>query len=134
MNNLKKKQKKLAIIVGLGAMLVLAGCECECECGCCESGGSDFDIVYEWNIPQSQADCPEDTIYTESTPGGPDLDGLPGIVDRDGGPSIVDRDGDYISQYCLIPCDEGQTASGPVVLEFHNPGGHVVASRRCEDQ
>jgi hypothetical protein len=131
MNTLTMHKKKPAIFIGLGATLFLAGCDCKCEC--CDTGGVDADIVYAWDIPQSQADCPENTIYMDSVPGGPDLDGMPGIVDRDGGPSIVDRDGDYVTQYCLIPCDEGQTTSGPVVIEFHHPGGHIVASRRCED-
>lgn len=114
--------KKLTVGSIVGSFVVLGGCCCLGE-----------DVCYSWDIPESQADCPTGTQFMQSVPGDSDLDGGPGIVDRDGGPGIVDRDGNFITDYCLKPCEGSEVPTGPTIIDWHNPNDHVVAYRRCVD-
>jgi hypothetical protein len=96
-----------------------------------------MDIVYSWNIPSSDADCPKDpveTFYTNSTPGSPDLDYGTGIVDRDAGTGIVDRDGTFVTTYCLRKCEGTEEPTGPTIVDWHNTGDFVVAYRNCKSE
>jgi len=112
--------------------LLLGGCW---HCEECEEIPPEMDIVYSWNIPSSDADCPKvpvETFYTDSTPGSPDLDGGTGIVDRDGGTGIVDRGGAFVTTYCYRKCAGTEVPTGPTIVDWHNPSDFVVAYRGCK--
>ena len=89
-------RKALAFSAATATLLVLGGCWDSCE-----ECADEKDIVYAWDVPESQADCATNTIFTDDTPQGGDLGGT-GIVDR-GGTGIVDRDGNLVKKYCKRP-------------------------------
>jgi len=121
MNN--KPGKVLALIAATATMLLLGGCwDCECP--------PEKDIVYAWDVPESQEDCADGTIFTDdSSGGGGDLDGT-GIVDRDG-TGIVDRNNDLVAQYCLRPCAGGEVPGNTVYMVWSNENDFVEAGPDC---
>jgi len=120
-----KPQKALALLAATATLLVLGGCWHDCE-----DCPDEKDIVYAWDIPESQADCATNTIFTDDTPQGGDLGGT-GIVDR-GGTGIVDRDGDLVKKYCKRPCAGGEIPSDNAFIIWTNPNDFVEAGPDCE--
>lgn len=118
--------KTLITIGTIGATLLLAGCLHDDDCKC-------KDIMYDFDIPTDQADCPADTIFTQSVPGSSDLDGGTGIIDRDGGTGIIDRDNNFITDYCYEECKAGETPTGPTIVKWNDSKNSnvVVADRKC---
>ena len=82
------------------------------------------DIEYNYDVPESQTDCPSGMIYRDSGPN---------IVDRDGGANIRDRDGNDVNAYCEeADCPGGNWSLDPPIIDWHlNKGKHVVANRKC---
>ena len=123
----KNPMKVISLISASAIALLLGGCfDDDCE-ECVQK-----DITYAWDIPQSQDDCAEGTIYTDDSGGeGGDADGT-GIVDRDG-TGIVDRDGDSVLQYCLHPCagNEVPDPSGDIFIKWDNDNDFVEAHPGC---
>jgi len=97
------------------------------------AAGAGTDICYSWDIPRSQADCHEDTIFTDSAPENWNLDGGTGIVDRDDGTGIVDRDDNFVTSFCLRPC-AGGIYEGPAIVNWHNEHRFVEAYRHCPEE
>ena len=121
-----KPQKALTLIAATATLLVLGGCWHNCEV--CQE---EKDIVYAWDIPQSQADCAAGTIYTDDTPeGGGDLAGT-GIVDR-AGTGIVDRDDNLVQVYCKRPCAGGEIPGDTTFMIWSNPNDFLEAGPDCE--
>lgn len=126
---MKKTNPKNALVftAATGTLLLLGGC-CHDDC---PVSPEQKDIVYEWDIPESQDDCAPGTIYTDDSGGmGGDLDGT-GIVDRDG-TGIVDRDDNLVLQYCLRPCAGGEIPSDDVYMIWSNPNDFIEAGPDCE--
>jgi hypothetical protein len=120
-----KPQKALALIAATTTLLVLGGCW---DCPDCQP---EKDIVYAWDVPESQDDCAAGTIYTDDTPeGGGDLVGT-GIVDRVG-TGIVDRDGNLVVKYCKRPCAGGEIPGPTTYMIWSNPNDFVEAGTNCE--
>jgi hypothetical protein len=120
--------RKLMVLAGAFGTLVLAGC-----CQYCNLPEADRDIVYAFDIPTSQADCPAGTTFmdvSENT-GSEDLGGS-GIVDR-GGSGIVDRNGQQVQQFCYEACPTGENTIGPdVYTDWNNSSNFIVAKSKCE--
>ena len=117
----------LALLIAAALTLFIGGCKQSCPT-CPEQK----DVVYEFDIPQSQDDCPAETIFMEdSEDGDPDNDGGTGIVDRDGGTGIVDRDEDLVLQFCFHPCGGDEEPVGPTTMKWDGASGFVEAYRVC---
>ena len=122
-----KPQKALTLIATTATLLVLGGC-----CNNCPVVPPEKDIVYAWDIPESQADCATNTIFTDDTPQGGDLGGT-GIVDRDrGGTGIVDRNSNLVLKYCKRPCAAGEISGDKTIMVWTNPNDFVEAGPDCE--
>lgn len=125
--NKKIKTKHLEIIL-LSAFITLAsGCSCPYD---------DFDVVYAFKIPQSQADCDslnEPGLIFRDGATMPDgsLDSGSSIVDRDSGSSIVDRNDNDVLKHCYRPCTDPLTPIGTTAIEWHKTGGFIIARQIC---
>jgi hypothetical protein len=118
-------RKALALIAATTMLLVLGGCW---PCSDCQP---EKDIVYAWDIPESQDNCAAGTIFTDNSGGeGGDLDGT-GIVDRDG-TGIVDRDSNLVLKYCKRPCGGGEVPGPTIFMVWNNPNDFVEAGPDCE--
>lgn len=118
--------KALTFSAAIATLLVLGGCWHSCpDCP------DEKDIVYAWDIPESQADCANGTIFNDNNPGGGgDLEGT-GIVDR-GGTGIVDRDGNIVLAYCKRPCVGSEIPGPTTYMVWNNPNDFIEAGTSCE--
>lgn len=108
------------LAVATASVMGLTGC-CECR-----------DVMYGWNAPESQADCPDGTVYRdEATDETGEQNGGSSIVDRNGGSGIVDRWGEPVKQHCYKECASGETPVGHTIIDWHNDGDVVVAGQIC---
>lgn len=82
------------------------------------------DVKYDYNVPESQADCPSGMNFRS---------GGSTIVDRSGGSRIVDRNGEEVGSYCEeADCPGGNWSSEPPEMDWHlDQHGYVVANRVC---
>lgn len=102
--------KIVATPAAIAAATVLSGCA---------------DIEYLYDIPDSQSECPTDTIYRS---------GGTSIRDRSGGTSIRDRDGDEVGIYCeLQVCPDGVSipTGDPIMVWHRDDHGKVIARGTC---
>ena len=114
--------KPLRITTMAGVAIALFGIG-----GCCK------DIVYAWDIPETEADCPVNTKFVSAPSYSVDHDGGPGIIDRDSGTGIIDRDEEFVTAYCLQVCPDDKYDGKPV-LDIHNKHEMVEAKRRCPEE
>ena len=125
MLNKRITTRHLAVLTGAALTVTLTGCWHDCPY-------EDADIVYSWEIPESQADCPSGTEYRDSaTAASGILDGGASIVDRDGGATIVDRDGNPVKQHCYRPCADGEMPVGKTIVDWQHNGDFVVGYQIC---
>ena len=127
MTNRNRLIKTLVMLGAAFTSLALAGC-----CQFCGSTGPERDIVYAFDIPADQDDCPDGTVFmdVEGEDGVDNLGGS-GIVDR-GGSGIVDRDGNPIEQFCYEPCVLGEEPVNNDIFTIWNfPSQYIVASSIC---
>lgn len=90
------RKTKLSISTTCAVVGLLAGCA---------------DVKYAYNIPESQTDCPSDTIYRS---------GGTGIKDRDAGTGIKDRNGQDVTSYCEVQvCPGGEIPAGDPGMVWH---------------
>jgi hypothetical protein len=123
---------------------------------CCKKKGfiKPMDVMYVFNIPESQADCNTidvDYEFVDLEEEDKEREGGAGIVDRDGGAGIVERDprdggsgivdrnsGDLVFKYCdFDPCDpDTQTLIEGVYidLEKSHANGYVIATNKCQSK
>ena len=136
-----------------GLVLLLTGCCKFCDAGnCCpeqtcpdpeicpdpvtcpKTSDCDKDIVYAFDIPESQDDCPEGTTF-DVVPEGEIVDpqsGGGGVVDRSGGGGVVDRDNNFVGAWCQVDCLTGNTdEDANPEIEWNYGASVVVASRTC---
>ena len=123
--------KKLMVLGVACTTIALGGCCQWCndpDCEICD----DRDVVYAFNIPESQADCPVGTEYVDVTepitiPG---LGGS-GIVDR-GGSGIVDRDNLPVEQFCYKACPIGEVPlDEDANVDWNNSSEFIVGESFC---
>jgi hypothetical protein len=137
-NSLPGYSRLLLSFAVIATVLGLAGCYRCCDqpvtvnCNCDSTAG--YDVVYAFNIPESDADCPDGTHF-ETKAGGDDgtggYSGGGGVVDRSGGGGVVDRDGNPILAWCEIDCAPGETVdefSEPIIV--WDPSYDVVVVER----
>jgi hypothetical protein len=82
------------------------------------------DVKYDYNVPESQSDCPSGMNFRS---------GGSRIVDRDGGSRIKDRNGQEVSSYCEeAECPGDNWSTEPPEIDWHlDEHGYVVANRVC---
>lgn len=82
------------------------------------------DVKYDYNVPESQSDCPGDMTFRS---------GGSTIVDRSGGSRIVDRDGNEVGSYCEeAECPGDNWSTEAPEMDWHlDEHGYVVANRVC---
>ena len=81
------------------------------------------DVEFNYDVPQTQSDCP---AGSEIRSGGA------GVVDRSGGAGVVDRNGSTVDDYCdPDPCVLDETPIDPPVMIFDQNGDVVSATRVC---
>jgi hypothetical protein len=109
MRNKKNASAYLALGISTIALIGLTGCP---------------DVKYNYDIPESQADCPTGTEYRS---------GGTSVRDRSGGTSVRDRNNDEVMDYCeATTCPGGVTPTGEPVMEWHLADhGMVTAKRVC---
>lgn len=107
MNNKNAKHASLTILPVL--LLGISACE---------------DVSYEYDIPQSQAQCPGGTTFRS---------GGSAIIDRSGGSSIRDRHANPVTSYCEeAECPGGNWSTVSPEMDWHlTKGKYVVANRTC---
>lgn len=95
-------------------------CTAAAECDDCVCGK---DIVYAFNTPETEADCPSGM---ELRSGGA------GVVERDGGAGVVERDGTPVISYCIEACPPGEVESeGAPEIDWTAESDVVVAISDC---
>lgn len=89
------------------------------------SGCAHNDIEYNYNIPQSAADCPSDTAYRS---------GGANVRDRSGGSNVRDRQGGEVNAYCeALVCPGGETPGDdePIIVWHLDAHQQIVARKTC---
>lgn len=107
--------KALTLIGAVATTLVLAGCNHECDCK---------DIMFDFDVPKSQADCPANTEFTQ-------LETV--STDRDGGSKIKDREGNIVMDVCFRSCEAGEIPVNQPVVWWHQSqtSGVIVVQDEC---
>lgn len=85
------------------------------------------DIRYEYDIPESQQECPAGMTFRS---------GGSVIKDRSGGSVIKDRDAQPVRSYCEeADCPGGNWSQEAPLMDWHlDKGDYVVANRTCLSQ
>ena len=89
------------------------------------SGCARHDIEYNYNIPESAADCPSETIYRS---------GGANVRDRSGGSDVRDRQGGDVNAYCeALVCPGGEIPGGdmPVMIWHLDEHNQIIARKTC---
>jgi hypothetical protein len=141
-NHLFGYGRLLLTLVLVSTVVLLSGC---CSTFCYK------DVVYQFDIPSKDKDCPRSTTYTvmdwqTNRPGCPSedtqsasivvRDGGAGIIDRDGGAGIIDRDECDIRRFCdASRCSNGVEPNSPVFIDWDTSASRkvLVAKRNCVD-
>lgn len=107
--------KALTLIGAVATTLVLAGCKHECDCR---------DIMFDFDVPRSQADCPANTEFKQ-------LEMF--SSDRDGGAKIKDRQGKDVVDVCYRSCKSGEIPVNKPVVWWHqsSTSGVIVVQDEC---
>lgn len=103
----KTKFGILKSILTAAGILTLGGCT-----GC-------TDVAYDYNIPDTDAQCPAGMDFRS---------GGAGIVDRSGGSGIVDRNGSAVQNYCYAPTCPNPDFTQPAEMEWHLDSHQVVVA------
>lgn len=134
-----KRSSAFLLLIAIFAMALSTGCDSvpvkhvtvNCNCGSTQS----YDVVYAFNIPTRQADCPANTTLNELEPDDvvDPQSGGGGVVERSGGGGVVDRQDNFIAAWCQPNCPTGQSAdeSANPTMEWNYDSDFLVASKPC---
>lgn len=147
-NHLSSYGRLLLLSTMLFVMLLISGCcsFCDKEKFCTttasvEAATESNDsvcgkaVVYAFDIPNSQSDCPSGYEFRDENVDGYEHDGGAGIVERDGGAGIVEREsGATVTKYCLKPCPDGEEFKDPTApreMDWNPENKVVTAIQDC---